>query len=428
MKVLMLSWEFPPFNVGGISQHVYELSRALVEDGVEVDVVTNASSPPYEEEVDGIKVHRVLAYHGHPVNFISWVHQFNFAMMERAASLINSEENFDLIHAHDWLTAYAARGLKHIFHLPMVATIHATEYGRNGGLFTEEQRYIGEIEWWLTYEAWKVICCSRFMEEEIKGVFNLPEDKVQIIPNGIRPRAFQVDEIDYRVKERFVPNQEKIIFFIGRLVKEKGVQDLLRSFPLVREQFPGARFVIAGSGLYEEELRRISTAMGIEDYVHFVGYIDNHTRNQLYQLSSVAVFPSHYEPFGLVALEAMASETPVIVGDVGGFQEIVKHGSNGLRVVPDNPEHLAEQINYLLDTPEVSRKLVENASRDIREKYSWSGVARTTSSTYSEIISSPELVEWRRQVLDKDSVSGNLEEQSGKEKLHRFPPGDFPVS
>ncbi len=426
MKVLMLSWEFPPFNVGGISQHVYELSRAMVEQQIEVHVITNASSPPYEEEMDGIKVHRVLPYHGNPVNFLSWVHQFNFAMMERGASLLNREPGFKIIHAHDWLTAYAARGLKHIFHLPLISTVHATEYGRNGGLFTEEQKFIGEVEWWLTFEAWKIICCSGFMEEEVKGLFNLPDDKIRVIPNGIRPAAFQVDETDYELKERFIPEGEKPVFFVGRLVREKGVQYLLQALPLIREHIPEARLIVAGTGPHEEELRRLCTSMGLEDYVHFVGYIDNHTRNQLYHLSSVAAFPSLYEPFGLVALEAMAAETPAVVGDVGGFREVVRHGVNGLRALPGNAEHLAEQIIHLLSTPGLSEKLRENASRDIRDKYSWKGVAQSTVSLYREILSRPEAEEWLR-MAGKDGSLHRSASETGEESYRRAR-RDMPVS
>jgi len=424
----MLSWEYPPFNVGGISQHVYELSRALVGEGVEVHVITTASSPPYEEEREGVKVHRVLAYHGTPVNFLSWVQQLNLAMMEKGASVMNREEDFQVIHAHDWLTAYAARGLKHIYHLPLLATIHATEYGRNGGLFTDEQKFIGEVEWWLTYEAWEVICCSNFMEEEVRGVFNLPYDKIKIIPNGIRPKAFQVEEVDYQIKQRFAPGRERLIFFVGRLVKEKGVQTLLRAFPLIRQSFPEARLVIAGTGPYEKELRHLSSAMGLEDLVYFVGYIDDYSRNQLYHLSAAAVFPSYYEPFGLVALEAMASRTPVVVGDAGGFQETVRHGVNGLKAMPDTPEHLAEQVTTLFSSPETARRLEENAWKEIQEKYSWKGVARKTAIRYREIGNSPEAREWRRKVgSHEEGIAGEYHNR-GEEAISPPPHSEFTIS
>ena len=142
---------------------------------------------------------------------------------------------FDLVHAHDWLVAYPGRGLKHIYHIPLIATIHATEFGRNNGLHTDGQRYIGEVEWWLTYEAWIVTCCSRFMREEVQAVFNLPPDKIEIIPNGIRPAAFRVDRPDALVRQRFAAPEEKIIFFIGRLA---GKADPFEALPLIRGRFP----------------------------------------------------------------------------------------------------------------------------------------------------------------------------------------------
>lgn len=391
----MLSWEFPPFSVGGLSQHVYELSRAMAEEGMNVEVITTATSSPSTEIVDGVIVHRVKPYPGRQLSFITWVQQLNLALMEKGVSLINRTGGFDIVHAHDWLAAYAGRGLKHIYHLPLIATIHATEHGRNGGLFTEEQRYIGEVEWQLIYESWKTICCSRFMEDELVAVFQTPRDKIEIIPNGVRPESFQISRPDPTVRDRFAPHGEKIIFYVGRLVQEKGVQVLLNALPLVREQFPDVRLVIAGTGPYEEELQRQSAIRGLDPHVVFGGYIDDYTRNQLYHWSSVAVFPSLYEPFGIVALEAMAAGTPVVVGDVGGFQETVTHGENGLKAVPGDPASLARQIGTLLSSPDVSEKLIKKAHHDIHRQFSWKSIARDTIRVYREVISLPEARIWK---------------------------------
>lgn len=395
MQVLMLSWEYPPFSVGGLSQHVYELSRALVEDGVGVEVITTATAPPYEEVVKGVIVHRVQPYPGRELSFTSWVQQLNLAMMEKGVSLINRLGDFDIIHGHDWLVSHVCRGLKHIFHIPMVATVHATEHGRNGGLFTEEQKYIGEVEWHLAYESWKTICCSRYMEDELVGVLQLPRDKIEIIPNGVRPESFRISRPDPSVRERYAPNGEKIIFYVGRLVKEKGVQDLLSAIPEIREQVPNVKVVIAGTGPHEEELQRQTAIGGLEPYVSFTGYIDDYTRNQLYHWASAAVFPSHYEPFGIVALEAMATGTPVVAGDAGGFRETINNGTNGLKATPGNPASIAEQVCLLLTNPDLHNSLVKNSLEEIQTKYSWNSIARKTIELYRSISSSSEACSWK---------------------------------
>lgn len=398
MRILMLSWEYPPRVVGGLAHVVCEVSRALVQEGNHVDVITvSDENLPAEELSEGITVHRVAPYHGRPLNFFAWVHQLNLAMLEKGVILCRQKE-FDLVHAHDWLVAYAGRALKHIFHLPLIASIHATEFGRSGGLHNEDQRYIGDVEWWLTYEAWRVICNSRYMRDEVESVFNLPPDKVEIIPNGIRPAAFRVATLDPAVRKRFAAPEEKIIFFIGRLVREKGVQVLLEALPMIRDRYPLVRAVVAGRGPYEEELHRAALSLGVDRFVTFAGYIDEETRNQLYAHADVAAFPSLYEPFGLVALEAMATGTPVVVGNTGGFAETVRHGVNGIRAEAGSAADLARQVTALLDDPKLARRLSRQALRDVEERYTWSSLGRRYEELYQKIVFSPEAKQWRRQL------------------------------
>ncbi|HHX86981.1 MAG TPA: glycosyltransferase family 4 protein [Firmicutes bacterium] len=410
MRIMMLSWEYPPRVIGGLAHHVAELSRALAREGNQVEVITALGEGLPEQEIsEGVTVHRVKPYHGQPLNFFSWMQQLNFAMMEKGAALCR-QDKFDLVHAHDWLVAYAGRGLKHIYHLPLMATIHATEYGRNNGLHNREQFYISEVEWWLTYEAWKVICCSQFMREELEQIFLLPGDKIEVIVNGIRPEAFQVEAADQAFRERYAASGEKLIFFIGRLVREKGVQVLLEALPAIREQVPGVRLVIAGRGPYEQELYHLTSRLGLEGSVHFAGYIDEESRNQLYASADVAVFPSLYEPFGLVALEAMATGAPVVVGNCGGFIETVQHGVNGLWAECGQADDLSRQVCRILLNYEYGRQLSGRALTDIREKFSWEAVARKTEEVYQAVVFSTEARRWRaepdRPGLPEQAVPG----------------------
>lgn len=398
MRILMLSWEYPPRVVGGMAHVVAEISRALAREGNEVEVITSLDQNlPEQEVIDRVTVHRVAPYHGRPLNFFAWVHQLNLAMLEKGVTL-NNQRPFDLIHAHDWLAAYPGRGLKYIYQMPLLATIHATEFGRSSGLHTDEQRYIGEVEWWLTYESWKVTCCSRFMREEVQTVFNLPPDKIEIIPNGIRPAAFQVKRPDPAVRQRFAAPDEKIIFFIGRLVREKGVQTLLEALPMIRDRFPAVRLIVAGQGNYEEELHRLALQLGVDRQATFTGFIDENTRNQLYAHADVAAFPSLYEPFGLVALEAMATGTPVVVGDTGGFAENVEDGVNGIRAESGNAGDLARKIISLLENRGLAARLSRHGLKDVEEKFAWPAIARQYESLYQRIVFSAAAKKWRREI------------------------------
>lgn len=137
MKVLMLSWEYPPIIVGGIAPHVYDLTRALTANGAEVHLITaGGRDAPAFEDVNGVKVYRVLPYQVSSPDFVTWVAQFNVALLERAIPIL-ADRSFQIVHAHDWLVAYAARAIKYAARLPLVVTIHATEYGRNNGLHND---------------------------------------------------------------------------------------------------------------------------------------------------------------------------------------------------------------------------------------------------------------------------------------------------
>ena len=399
MRILMLSWEFPPNKVGGLSQHVFELSRSLVEAGYKVDILTcGGESLPEKEIMSGINVWRVTPYHGGKErDFIDWVHRLNFALLERGVILCNNKGKYDLIHAHDWLVTYAARGLKCIFSTPLLATIHATEFGRNNGLHTGNQRYISDLEWWLTYEAWKVICCSRHMKDELMHIFQLPADKIEIIPNGIRPEAYEAAGKKSEIAGISFSPSEKIIFYIGRLVPEKGVQVLLEAAPQILQRFPATKFVVAGTGPYEEHLKDLSRKLGLQGKVFFCGYINDRERNELYSRASVAVFPSIYEPFGIVALEAMITKTPLVVSSVGGFDEIVEHEADGLKAYPGDPSSLGEQICRLLADEGWGKSLAERAYAK-GQTFSWEEIARRTATVYEEIIFSPENRRWQQQV------------------------------
>jgi 1,4-alpha-glucan branching enzyme len=385
-KVLMLSWEFPPLTIGGLSRHVYDLSRYLVRQGWEVHVITTeAGDAPHTEEVEGVHVHRVHVLKPDGGEFIHWVLQLNLMMIDTCQTLLDAGYRFDLIHAHDWMVSYAAKTLKHRLGLPLISTIHATEYGRNNGIHTDLQRKISHIEWQLTYESNRVIVCSQYMKRELEQIFSLPSDKLDVIPNGVDPDQLQVSTAgNLANQEPYASSWESIILFVGRLVREKGIHTLIDAAPKILAEIPEAKFVIVGSGPAMEELKNKVREKGLQEKVLFTGFISDQERNRLFKLAKVAVFPSLYEPFGIVALEAMAACTPVVVSDVGGLGDVVDHERNGRKMLPGNPDSLADQVILTLKNPEQTQQMAQIALSEL-SRYDWNQIARMTIETYLKV-------------------------------------------
>lgn len=388
MRVIMLSWEYPPELVGGLSPHVHHLSRTLAAGGLPVDVITRAAQGcPSRERHGNLTVRRVEPYFSSAPDFTAWVMHLNFALIEEGVRALCEYEDsllVPIVHAHDWLVAYAARALKNSFRLPLVATVHATEHGRMNGIHNRGQQYINDVEWWLTYDAWRLICCSRYMQRELEGLFAVPADKVRVIPNGIEPPAPGGGPAGAR--STYAGPDERLVVHVGRLVPEKGAGVLLEALPTVLRHHPKVRLVIAGSGPWEGELRQRARNLGLQERVTFAGHLPAEAVQALYRAADVAVVPSTYEPFGIVALEAMAAGAPLVVSDVGGLAEIVEHGIDGLKALPGHPESLALQITTLLADARLTRRLVRAAAEKVRRRYLWEGVAASTLRTYREVL------------------------------------------
>ena len=387
MKLLMLTWEYPPRIVGGIARVVNDLSKRLIKDGHDVYVVTyREGSAPYYENDKGVHVYRVDNYMINPNNFIDWIMQLNFNMVAKVNELIAKGEKFDVIHAHDWLVAYAAKTLKNSYDLPLVSTIHATEAGRNGGIHNEVQRYINDTEWMLTYESSEVIVNSKFMKNDLQRLFGLPYEKINVVANGINSTAYSGVEKDYDFRRQYAADNEKIILFMGRLVYEKGVQHLISAMPKILENYHDAKLVIAGKGGMLDELKAQVEAMGLGQKVYFTGYLNAKQVSKMYKCADISVFPSTYEPFGIVALEAMLAGVPTVVSDVGGLNEIVEHGVDGMKSYAGNPNSLADSILELLFNPQLCESISKKAKTKVKNEYSWTKIAQDTHFIYQKAI------------------------------------------
>jgi glycogen(starch) synthase len=411
VRVLMLSWEYPPNLTGGLGTHVAELSAALARAGVEVHVITpqppgllsvqngstEADSSEREVAEEGVTVYRVPLV-GANENIYDQARKTNQVMEAHGRDLLNSDQPFDLIHAHDWLVVSAAQALKHEFHVPLIATIHATERGRarGGTLHTDLQRNIHGAEWWLVYEAWRVIACSYHMASEVEAFFHAPVEKIDVIPNGVNPyRNGQWAQTDLEdCKARFGASGRQVVFSVGRLVHEKGFHLLVEAVPRILSEFPNTHFVMAGRGPEAPYLAQRAKSLGVTDHVSFPGFISDRERDCLYHVAACAVFPSLYEPFGIVALEAMSAGCPVVVTEVGGLGEVVRHGKTGVTIYPDDVQSVAWGVLHTLRNPALAVARAEVAQEVVHLEFNWDTIAAQTIAVYQRVVDERKLREW----------------------------------
>ncbi|MEZ0537489.1 glycosyltransferase family 4 protein [Caldicellulosiruptoraceae bacterium PP1] len=393
MRILQLTWEYPPRIIGGISRVVENISQNLSKENT-VYVITFSDDYERYEDHGKLKIIRVPKYSLNPLNFVDYIMLMNMALAEKAIYISNKEGKFDIIHVHDWLCSFAGRMIKNSLRIPLVSTIHATEYGRNNGIHNELQNFISNVEWWLCFESWKVIVNSNFMKWECERIFNLTQDKIEIIPNGINVEDFEDIEADISFRRRFALDSEKIIFYIGRHVYEKGVQLLIDAMPHILEGYSNSKLVIAGNGPMFHELYSMTYRYGINDKVLFTGFISDEERKKLFKVADVCVFPSLYEPFGIVALESMAAGCATVVSDVGGFNEIVRHAENGMKFYSGNKYSLSDNVVALLLNDQLRHKVALQGKKDAKEVYSWGKITERLQKLYSEILKESKKMEW----------------------------------
>jgi glycogen(starch) synthase len=395
MRVLILSWEYPPVVEGGLARHVRKLSEQLVRDGAEVHVLTRGGGRlGAREERHGVTVHRVREpdFPKHDLDaFIAWVDHMNADMRAAgealgAAAPAGEALAFDLVHSHDWLVAAAARRLARRFGVPWLVTVHATEYGRHQGWVDKHpQSHIHAVERRMARDADRVITCSHYMRGHVADVFGVDAANVTVISNGIDPTDLQPVADLPRLRKRFAAPDEKLVLMVGRLVYEKGFHLALDAMPRLIERLGNVRFLVAGSGTAEAELKAQAAKLGLMAHGSFVGWTGDEVLHSYYRIADLCVVPSLYEPFGLVALEAMASGCPTIVADTGGLREVVPSGRRaGLRFRARDSGSLARMAEQLLSDEVLRDRLVAEAGEHVL-RFDWADVARQTAAVYEEL-------------------------------------------
>jgi glycogen(starch) synthase len=384
--VLLLTWEYPPIIVGGLGRHVHALSIALAEQGHDVTVVTrHVQGAPLQERQDGVRV--IRAPEGPPFlpletsNLLAWTMAFNHAVIRAALQLAQSG-GFDVIHAHDWLVAHAAVTLKEQLRLPLVSTIHATEAGRHQGWLPHDlNRSIHSIEGWLVNESNRVIVCSHYMRWEVSRLLQVPHRRVEVVPNAVDLPAWQPDPAEVTAARQRYAETVPLIGFAGRLVYEKGVQDIIRALPILRSRHPELRLVVVGDGPHRSDLEAEVAQLGLDSAVSFVGFLGKELPAVIGSTDAMVV-PSIYEPFGLIALEASAAGAPVAATAIGGLKEIVEPGRTGMTFPASNPQGLADAVSRLLGNREQAKRMARTARNVVATKYTWASVANRVARVY----------------------------------------------
>lgn len=371
ISVLMLAWEYPPRIVGGLAIHVAGLSRALARRGIRVTVLTVGGRRSEAVHVeDGVEVVRTERDHFRGETMLAGTKAMNEAFLGLAEL---HAKDVALVHAHDWMTTPAALAVARRRGIPLVATFHSTEYGRSSHLYRAPQPdlEIQDMEHVLYDTADECLTPSQSMAEELGAVFG--ERTVRVIPNGI-------DLPSTVLKRRPEPGR---ILFAGRLVQEKGAWHLLHALARMLPHDERAHLVLAGVGPERQALRREAARLGISEAVEFLGQLTPDDLASERERAEVAVVPSLYEPFGLVALEAMAWGVPLVASDVGGLREFTDGAA--LLVPPGSAAALADAISRLLDDGGMRHEL-SLVGRRRAASYTWDACAERTARVY-EVLS-----------------------------------------
>ena len=390
MRVLLLSWEYPPVIEGGLGRHVRKLSEHLLACGVKVHVLTRGGGHlPAQEERHGVYVHRVREpdFPRDVSAFLRWVADMNDDMLTRARELCERLP-FDLVHSHDWLVAGAAEKLATELHRPWLVTVHATEYGRHQGwVRNHPQSAIHAAARRMVRRADHVLTCSEFMRGHVRTVFRVRASKLTAIPNGIDPRELHPADADLRsLRARFAGRNERLVLLVGRLVYEKGFHLALDALAPLVHRLGDVRFVVAGTGTAEAELKRQARRLHLTQHGAFLGWVGDDMLHALYQVADLCIVPSIYEPFGLVALEAMASGCLCVVADTGGLREVVPdHGTVGLRFPAQDARALRASLEQVLCDDAARAKMVAEAREHVL-RFDWAEVGRQTAAVYERLV------------------------------------------
>ncbi len=416
MKMAVLVYEYPPKIVGGLGTYAAEITRKFVLLDHDVSVFTmndDTGSLPTRELWRGIEIHRPLHIDvsdslpdviaedirkwGRGIHFFSKLLVYNYLTASKMVNdLVRSEGFlFDIVIAHDWLSAMGGIAIKRELGLPLVFHVHSTEKGRTMGNGSE---VVSNIEMRAAQTADMIVTVSNAMKDELIGL-GFPAEKIRVVYNGVDPEKYNCNTVSKEkvreIRQYYgLKDDDLMVLFLGRLVSVKGVDKLIAAMTHVLQKIPNAKLVIVGLGDMQEYLSRLAQNLKLQDNVKFrFEFIPEEERIAHYAACDMAVFPSVYEPFGIVAIEAMSMEKPVVVGasGVSGMREIVVASGEeqcGFHVNPNDPTDIAWGIINSLQDPEKRRQLGQNGRKRVLKEFTWDEIAKRTIQNYNDLFES----------------------------------------
>lgn len=412
MRIGFFVWEYPPRLVGGLGTYAEYITREFIELGHDVTVFTlNPGNLKTREVWRGVEVHRPLIADasnvfpfivtedlkrwGTNIRFFNDIFIYNILSATKFINQLVRKDNvhYDVVCVHDWLSSIAGMIVKNETKIPVVFHVHSTEWGRSGG---QGSTVVSYLEHSMAEVADHIITVSYAMRDDlIRHGWNAP--KISVVWNGVDPERYDPEkcapEDVRRLREKYgVGEDGQMILFLGRLTWVKGVRNLVQAMPLVLGEYPKAKLVILGKGEMEKDIIETAGRLGVKDNVicNFE-FVPEDERILHYAASDVCVFPSVYEPFGIVSLEAMAMKKPVVVGARGvvGFREqVVASGpeQNGVHVNGEDPADIAWGIKEVLRDPQRAKVWGENGRNRVQQYFTWRKVAEETIEIYSSLI------------------------------------------
>ena len=413
MKIAVFVYEYPPKIVGGLGTYAAEITRKFVLNDHDVTVFTmndDAGSLPTREIWRGIEIHRPLHLDvsdslpdviaedirkwGRGIHLFGKLMVYNYLSAAKLVNELIRHEGmkYDVVVAHDWLSAMGGVTVKRATGMPFVFHVHSTEKGRTMG---NGSGVVSNIELRAGNMADMIITVSHAMKDELIGL-GFPREKIHVSYNGVDPEKYSPEKVSQddikRIRAKYgIKDDEYMLLFLGRLVGVKGVDKLIMAMPHILAKIPKAKLVIVGVGDLQEYLTNLTAITKMGDYVKFCfDFIPEEERINHYAACDVAVFPSYYEPFGIVALEAMSMEKPVVVGAAGvsGMRETViccGEEQCGYHIDPNNPSDIAWGVTSALESPEKMKFLGKNGRNRVLAEFTWSKIAQRTVELYETV-------------------------------------------
>jgi glycogen(starch) synthase len=412
LRIGFFVWEYPPQLVGGLGTYAEYISQEFVDIGHDVSVFTlNNNGLKTREIMKGVEVHRPqisdasnvwpffvvddLKKWGTNIRLFNDIFIYNILSATKFINgLIGKEKyNFDVVCVHDWLSSVAGLVIKNETKIPVVFHVHSTEWGRSGGQGSE---VVSHLERAMAQNADKIITVSYAMQDDLVK-HGWQQSKISVVWNGVDPKRFnpvsvQKDDVAQIRAKYGIPKDYYMLLFVGRLTWVKSVRNLLQAMPLVLNEYPNTKLVILGKGEEQVDIVQTAERLNIKDSIIYrFDFIPEKERILHYAAADLCVFPSVYEPFGIVSLEAMAMEKPVVVGARGvvGFKEQVINGGpdqNGVHINGEDPADIAWGIKAVLQNPQRAKNWGENGRQRVLEYFTWQKAAEETVKIYESLL------------------------------------------